>query len=36
MEFDDKGAADDFRTILETNSDSGHSYVLKKIGQSDE
>lgn len=32
MEFDDKVSAETFRLLLETNSDSGHSYVLKKIG----
>ena len=34
MEFDEKDEAEDFRTILETNSDSGHSYILKRIGRS--
>lgn len=33
MEFENEDKAESFRLILETNSDSGHTYILKKIGK---
>ena len=32
MEFKDDKTAEDYRSLLENNSDSGHKYVLRKIG----
>lgn len=32
MEFTNGGEAEKYRSLLEANSDSGHKYVLKKIG----
>lgn len=31
-EFDTEKEADEIRNILEKNSDSGHKYIVKKVG----
>jgi hypothetical protein len=31
LEFDTKDKAEEFRTLLEINSDSGHEFTLRKI-----
>lgn len=33
MEFEDKNDADEMAEILNINSDSGHNYRVKKIGE---
>jgi len=31
LEFDTNAQAEDFKSILQMNSDSGHRYIVKKI-----